>query len=321
MKTSYSSYQMSGCGGPHDVGGFVDKNNDNHIDISDRPYQHWEKSTHALLVLLASKSPRLLTTDELRRSVENLEPSAYNEWGYYDKWGAAITAILLERGVISQAELDEELGFTGENECVTLFRAGDHVRVRLEDGRIRWRKPHIRCPGYVFGAIGVVDAFLGIFEDPVSLAFRGVSVKSPLYRVRFAMHGLWEGAITPVTTPSLVPDDSADTIDVEIYQSWLEAVGSPTDSAKTQHIQSNFLPSVEDHSLSLGGGTGTADEIHNQVHHDHDHDHHHDHGHDSEHERGRVEWAAIAKEGPDSPGRVVGEALIRLLVSKVCSRL
>lgn len=68
-----------GVGGVHDVGGA-------HIDGAIEPVDHssltyWERSIHAVLVLLASQKPPLLTTDELRRGVESLELKAYESWG------------------------------------------------------------------------------------------------------------------------------------------------------------------------------------------------------------------------------------------------
>ena len=32
--------------------------------------------------------------------------------------------------------------------------------------RSRWRKPHLRTPGYIFGAEGVVERACGVFKDP-----------------------------------------------------------------------------------------------------------------------------------------------------------
>lgn len=37
------------------------------------------------------------------------------------------------------------------------FAAGDVVRVRSENAAVRWRKPHLRTPGYIFGLVGTVE--------------------------------------------------------------------------------------------------------------------------------------------------------------------
>ncbi len=52
----------------------------------------------------------LLTVDELRRSVEGLPAAAYATLPYYTKWARALTALMLERGVLSRADIDAALG-------------------------------------------------------------------------------------------------------------------------------------------------------------------------------------------------------------------
>lgn len=135
-----------------------------------------------MLVVLSKRSPPLITTDELRRSVEALEEPSYLTWylfpyrysfiditrftcrGYYEKWAAAMTVILLERNVITQVELDEEL--MGDDNSLAAdstpkFARNDAVRVMSEDTRVRWRKPHLRCPGYIFNCKGRIEKYVG----------------------------------------------------------------------------------------------------------------------------------------------------------------
>eukprot|EP00775_Hariotina_reticulata_P002626 gene2626-2927_t len=118
--------------GPHDLGGVTDKLAP--LDLQNR--------------LLVQKG--LMSLDELRRATEQLP--AYEELSYYEKWAAAGTAIAIERGTISRAELDAQLGpdpATLDNSV--RFTEGDHVRVKQERAAIRWRRPHLRTPGYIFG--------------------------------------------------------------------------------------------------------------------------------------------------------------------------
>lgn len=89
------------------------------------------------------------------------------------------------------------------------FSMGKRVRVR-RGGPIG----HVRTPWYVRGRSGVVERICGHFHDPQELAYgRGAGVKLPLYRVRFALSEVWPGE-------SGFGD--SDTIDVEIYENWLE---------------------------------------------------------------------------------------------------
>ena len=50
---------------------------DTTIDFKEHALTFWEQSIHALLVILAQKTPPMMTTDELRRCVEGLEEGAY----------------------------------------------------------------------------------------------------------------------------------------------------------------------------------------------------------------------------------------------------
>ncbi|MGA7986194.1 MAG: SH3-like domain-containing protein [Burkholderiales bacterium] len=88
------------------------------------------------------------------------------------------------------------------------FRPGERVRVMKA-----YPLGHVRTPYYVRGASGVIERLCGAFPNPEELAqMRSGLPAQPLYRVRFAQAELW-------------PDyrgARADTIDVEIFQHWLD---------------------------------------------------------------------------------------------------
>ena len=88
------------------------------------------------------------------------------------------------------------------------FRPGDSVKVRRADV-----PGHVRTPWYIRGHAGVIERLCGAFPNPEELAYARSGVPAqPLYRVRFMQAELW-------------PDYAggpADSIDVEIYQHWLE---------------------------------------------------------------------------------------------------
>jgi hypothetical protein len=67
----------------------------------------WEKKVDAILRLLARKG--LITTDELRRGIEELGPGAYDELSYYERWIRSISNILLEKGLLTPSELGEAI--------------------------------------------------------------------------------------------------------------------------------------------------------------------------------------------------------------------
>jgi hypothetical protein len=71
------------------------------VDRSEHDYAIWEKRVDALMVLLSSPRHGLLKVGELRRHIEGPGARAYDSMSYYERWMAAITAALIERGVIS----------------------------------------------------------------------------------------------------------------------------------------------------------------------------------------------------------------------------
>jgi nitrile hydratase len=88
------------------------------------------------------------------------------------------------------------------------FRPGDRVRVRAAHP-----PGHIRTPWYVRGHAGVVERLCGIYPNPEELAYaRSGQPAQPLYRVRFEQREVWRD----------YQGSASDTVDVEIYQHWLE---------------------------------------------------------------------------------------------------
>ena len=89
-----------------------------------------------------------------------------------------------------------------------IFDPGDAVQVRSGSP-----PGHIRTPFYVRGCKGRIERIAGEYRNPEELAFgRFEAPIVPLYRVRFQQKDVW-------------PDyqgKSADTLDVDIFEFWLE---------------------------------------------------------------------------------------------------
>ena len=88
------------------------------------------------------------------------------------------------------------------------FKAGDRVKVRKA-----FPLGHIRTPFYIRGHSGTIERLCGSFPNPEELSqMRDGLPAVPLYRVRFRQKDVW-------------PDyggGAEDTLDVEIFQHWLE---------------------------------------------------------------------------------------------------
>ena len=91
--------------GPHDVGGRAAPA----VLKDEHEHALWERRVDAMMMLLTHPSRKLLILDELRRNVEALGPGAYSAMGYYERWIAAITAAMLDRGVVSSDELGRKM--------------------------------------------------------------------------------------------------------------------------------------------------------------------------------------------------------------------
>lgn len=89
----------------HDLGGRAA----GPIDRTERELEPWEKRVDAIQRLLSAPERRLISVDELRRAIEGLGAEEYDRLAYYERWIAAMTNLLLEKGVITIDELGRKL--------------------------------------------------------------------------------------------------------------------------------------------------------------------------------------------------------------------
>jgi nitrile hydratase len=242
----------------------------------------------------------ILSTDELRRHIEALEKDLYFALSYYERWSIAMTNILLERGVLTQRDIDEQLGHPVplQDQEAAKFSVGDYVRIGCEDtSKTIWRKPHLRTPGYIHGRIGIITGLQGVFPNPSFLAFQGLvpllekwrhSTTAPqvhLYSVEFNRGHLWTGY--PGEHISFV-----DTVDVDVYQPWL------TLSSKAEY-------EAQHHEAVAQAKKSHGDE--DDHHHDHSEPHVHNDGEEPHvHDlREDVEQTAVIREGEESFGEYI----------------
>ena len=95
----------------HDRGGWPTKEP---IDRSDHQLMDWERRMDALHGVLGAKGLR--TTDEMRRAIESLNPELYESISYYEKWTAALEILLLEKGVLSKEEINQQVASSKRQE-------------------------------------------------------------------------------------------------------------------------------------------------------------------------------------------------------------
>lgn len=90
----------------HDMGG-VPRFLCEEIDIEPHQLTAFDREVDALRQVLALKG--LMTTDELRRGIEEIPEEEYLRLSYYQKWIRSITATLIRRGVLDEAEIAARL--------------------------------------------------------------------------------------------------------------------------------------------------------------------------------------------------------------------
>jgi hypothetical protein len=96
---------MSGFEGKrwHDMGGGLA----GPVPQEDHDFALWEKRVDALMILASGAGH--FTVDGLRRALEDMGETAFEEMSYYERWVAAINQNLLERGVYSVTELGQKM--------------------------------------------------------------------------------------------------------------------------------------------------------------------------------------------------------------------
>jgi nitrile hydratase subunit beta len=87
----------------HDMGGLPAGK----VDRAEHDYSDWERRVDAMAVLLGRK--RRLTVDERRRAIETLTPQAYDALSYYERWVVALGQTMVQRGIITSAELAKKM--------------------------------------------------------------------------------------------------------------------------------------------------------------------------------------------------------------------
>jgi nitrile hydratase len=196
---------------------------------SDRVNEHpWELRVFALSTLVGIEGIGEASGRAIR---EEMEPAAYLAAGYYERWLWSTEQRLVRRGTIDEAEVDawverlrageapprreepaaaeRSVGATERASSMepaqeTRFAVGDHVRVR----RMR-PGGHTRCPRYVRGATGVVEAIRGIDAFPDIGPYKGPA--EPVYAVSFESADLFG--------PS---DEGVWTIVLDLFESYLD---------------------------------------------------------------------------------------------------
>ena len=90
----------------HDMGGLTDEPV---VPSGAHDFLPWEKRVDAIKALLSDDKRNLLTTDEMRRGIEELGAEAYERYNYYERWISSITNNMLHKKVFTVDELGRKM--------------------------------------------------------------------------------------------------------------------------------------------------------------------------------------------------------------------
>lgn len=190
---------------------------------ADEPVFHerWEGRAFALNVLSIAIL-QAYNADEYRHAIERMEPAHYLAAGYYERVLTGVATLLVEKGVVSAADLEERAGgafplarpatpnppSAARHGETPLYKIGDTVCVR------DIRPPgHTRVPRYCRGKRGYILHVAPPFTFPDDSAHGGPLRKEPTYHVEFDAADLWGDA-----------GGRGETVVVDLWETYLERV-------------------------------------------------------------------------------------------------
>jgi len=188
-------------------------------------HAEWEKRLFGLAVFAMRGAG--INIDEFRHAIERLEPRRYLS-PYYDRWRMAIENLMVEKGVITTAELaslaePEQAAPAAAPIASPLprvrgakarFKRGDRVRARNLNPQ-----GHTRIPRYVRGKTGIVRSDYGLYVFPDTNAHHAGDYRQHVYSVEFRARELW-GETAP----------ARDTLRIDLWENYLEPAERKTAS-------------------------------------------------------------------------------------------
>ena len=79
------------------------------VSTAGHEIEPWEKGIESILRCMQLRETPVVTVDELRRGIEELPPELYDSLGYYERWIASLTNIMVEKGVLTRAEIEQRM--------------------------------------------------------------------------------------------------------------------------------------------------------------------------------------------------------------------
>ncbi|MGI8551288.1 MAG: nitrile hydratase subunit beta [Dehalococcoidia bacterium] len=213
--------------GVHDLGGM--QGFGPVVREEQEPVFHARWETVVVAIQQATRAGGMINIDEFRHGIERMEPAHYLASSYYEHWLDGISRVLIEKSVISAAELDQRTSFFKERPDAPLSAAftqpASEPRSRPRSGQHPYQREstalpqfapgdrvitremqpagHTRLPRYARGKRGTIDRLHGVYVFPDTHAHGLGEQPQPLYSVRFEAQDLWGEAPETDQTVSL----------------------------------------------------------------------------------------------------------------------
>jgi nitrile hydratase len=195
--------------GIHDIGGMDNIGPLEREEHEPVFHEDWERLIFA--DTLAMLGAGYFKTDEIRSAIEWMPPADYLNASYYEKWLFGLSALLVKKNVITEAEIDaghslveggmrlpplpkEAAEFVMTNPVPAIadvdvpprFQVGDEILTRNINPT-----HHTRLPRYVRGKRGLIEKDYGVFPLPDAVAQGESDRAQHVYSVRFSARELW----------------------------------------------------------------------------------------------------------------------------------
>ena len=79
------------------------------LDLDEHDRTFFDQRVDAMMRLLAHPEQGHYTVDAMRRAIESLPRDEYDGLGYYERWVRAIRQLVVEKGLLSEDELNRKL--------------------------------------------------------------------------------------------------------------------------------------------------------------------------------------------------------------------
>jgi nitrile hydratase subunit beta len=172
-------------------------------------HAEWERRLFALSEVAGLAG---ITRGHFRAAIEAMEPSAYLASSYYERWLFGLEQRLQRAGTLAPGDVEAAMArlrrdampvrgdpalaercLQSQREGAPLLEAASPRFARGERVRVRRMRPpgHTRCPGYVRGALGVVERVHGDDGLPDMVARGEQAPSEAVYAVRFRSSDLF----------------------------------------------------------------------------------------------------------------------------------